>query len=77
MLMKGLNFANFFCMLYIKMNVATKDVKQTINTLNNLDLCLLPSPKNTQESVTRSFPLKISFPFGVTLEYEYKLCTLV
>lgn len=43
------------------MNVATKDVKQTINTLNNLDLCLLPSPKNTQESVTRSFPLKSLF----------------
>jgi hypothetical protein len=54
------------------MNVATKDVKQTINTLNNLDLCLLPSPKKHPRKCDKEFSLKISFPFGMTLEYEYK-----
>ncbi len=36
-------------MLYIKVNVTTKDVKQKINTLNNLELCLLPSPKKPKK----------------------------
>jgi hypothetical protein len=61
MLMKGLNFTNSFRMLYMKMNIAIKDVKQKINTLDNLDLCPLPSQKNTQKNVTRSFPLKSHF----------------